>query len=135
MREVEGELTRELALKLTFIMWEDMVEAAKIEWELNQSKHYRDYYKRRWLADRGFCDSDGNCNVSGSCLLCQYVKEQALKNDDGMVHCHRYCPISWGRNWFGDDHACTCFNGDVDYRFTPVEEFLNYMKTHIKEVK
>lgn len=128
MQEVKGELTRELALKLTFIMWEDMAEAAKKDPELNDSPDRRYLFKQQWLEDRGFYDEYSICKFRGACLLCEYADQQNEKKHYYLGECWRSCPITWGP--LVDN---MCYRGVVNYRLTPIDKFLEYMKTHIKE--
>ena len=120
MTEVKGELTAELALKLTFIMWEDMAEEEKqLGRKLN--RHERWHFKREWLVDRGFVDGFGACSVNCACLLCEY------NVDNGCGH----CLVDWSANCTGTCIAAA--RGNVDYELTPAGEFLEYMKTHVRK--
>lgn len=129
MTEVKGELTAELALKLTFIMWEDMAEEEK-EIGRKLSLKERIFFKHQWLIDRGFTDNYGNCNVAASCLLCEYVKKMQETTGTYLAHCD-YCPIDWSVNKLN-----TCTDGRdsrIAYEYTPAGEFLEYMKTHVRK--
>lgn len=126
MTEVKGELTAELALKLTFIMWEDMAEAEKkLGRMLDGYERYS--FKSQWLIDRGFVDSFGACNVHCCCLLCEYavIKERG---------CHP-CLIDWSKNYTETCSASIKFDGPrgIDYERTPAAEFVEYMKTHVRK--
>lgn len=129
MTEVKGELTAELALKLTFIMWEDMAEEEK---QIGRKLDFREriFFKSRWLADRGFVDRFGRCNVEASCLLCEYGKKLSETLGKRLAICD-YCPVDWGAN-----ELATCTNGHgnrISYEYTPADEFLEYMKTHVRK--
>lgn len=127
MTEIKGELTAELALKLTFIMWEDMAEEEK---RLGRNLVFaeRIIFKRSWLVARGFVNKYGDCNVEAFCLLCEYAKEM-----QPGVNCE-YCPVDWSVNRLG-----TCSDGryrrksSISYEYTPAAEFLEYMKTHVRK--
>jgi hypothetical protein len=122
MTEVKGELTAELALNLTFIMWEDMAEEEK-RMGRQLDGYERFYFKSRWLEDRGFVDGLGICNVCCACLLCQYAEN----NEHGC----NYCLVDWSANC---TDTCTAAAHDiVDYELTPAGEFLEYMKTHVRK--
>ena len=121
MTEVKGELTAELALKLTFDMWEDMAETEKkLGKTMDGFKRY--YFKRGWLEDRGFVDSFGVCNVC-CCLLCEYVERKRC----GCMS----CLVDWGANCSGT--CCAHGRDNIDYDRTPASEFLEYMKTHVRK--
>lgn len=120
MTEVKGELTAELALKLSFIMWEDMAEEEKkLGRMMTGFERYK--FKWNWLVDRGFS------NVCCCCLLCEYV---------GRKRCGcNHCLIDWSINSFSG--ACCASKLDavewIDYELTPAAEFLKYMKTHVRK--
>lgn len=128
MTEVKGELTVELALKLTFIMWEDMAEAEK-ELGRMMDGYERYSFKQKWLVDRGFVDSDGACNVCCSCLLCEYteMKEWGCRN----------CLVDWSKNYSDSCCASPKYDGPrgIDYECTPADKFLEYMETHVRKEK
>lgn len=129
MTEVKGELTPELALKLTFIMWEDMAEVEKeIGRKLDVRERIR--FKIGWLKDRGFVDKHGSCNVVATCLLCEYAKEQQKAKRAYLAGCD-YCPVDWSVNKF---NTCIDYPGhEITYEYTPASEFLEYMKTHVRK--
>jgi hypothetical protein len=128
MTEVKGELTAELALKLTFIMWEDMAEEEKLG-KLNVRE--RIWFKSRWLEERGFVNACGKCNVECFCLLCEYAKQQRETKKAYNVTVCDLCPIDWSVNKF---NTCTNYRGSlIDYEYTPAGEFLEYMKTHMRK--
>lgn len=131
MTEVKGELTAELALKLTFIMWEDMAEEEK---RIGRKLDLREriWFKSRWLTDRGFVDEYCCCNVEASCLLCEYVKELQMTKKTYLAGCD-YCPVDWSVNKLG-----TCTDGResrISYEYTPADKFLEYMETHARKEK
>ena len=121
MTEVKGELTAELALKLTFIMWEDMAEEEKLRGSKLDLKE-RILFKIQWLKDRGF--------VGTACLLCEYAKKRRETEETNAATCD-YCPVDWSvNNWK------TCTDGrdnHISYEYTPAAEFLEYMKTHVRK--
>lgn len=123
MTEVKGELTAELALKLTFIMWEDMAEEEK-RIGRNLDEYERHEFKANWLEDRGFVDRYGMCNVCGWCLLCEYTRAKECG-------C-RHCLIDWSKN---STNSCWSPYGPagIDYEYTPTDKFLEYMKTHVRK--
>jgi hypothetical protein len=130
MTEVKGELTAELALKLTFDMWEDIAETEKLRGS-NLDLKERILFKIQWLKDRGFVDARGICNVRASCLLCEYAKQQRETKKAYNVTVCDLCPIDWSVNKF---NACTDYRESlIDYEYTPAAEFLEYMKTHVRK--
>jgi hypothetical protein len=122
MTEVKGELTAELALKLTFIMWEDMAEKER-QMGRKLDGFERFFFKAHWLEDRGFVDGFGVCNVHGCCLLCEYAanKECGCKG----------CLVDWSKNY--SNTCCAQRNDKIDYELTPAKDFLEYMKTHVRK--
>ena len=131
MTEVKGELTAELALELTFIMWEDMAEVEK-EIGRNLDIRERIIFKIGWLKDRGFVDSHGRCNVEASCLLCEYAKARKEATGAYLSTCDD-CPVDWSVNKL---NTCTDFRGNtITYEYSPASEFLEYMKTHVRKEK
>ena len=128
MTEVKGELTAELALKLTFIMWEDMAEAEKkLGRMLDGFERYS--FKWQWLVNRGFVDSSGYCNVQCCCLLCEYAEAK----ERGCGH----CLVDWSKNYTETCCASSKFDGPrgIDYENTPADKFLEYMETHVRKEK
>ena len=126
MTEVKGELTAELALKLTFIMWEDMAEVEKqMGRQLDGYERYS--FKTLWLEDRGFVDSFGKCNVHCRCLLCEYAEMK----ETGCGH----CLVDWSNNYMDTCCASSKFDGpsSVDYELTSADKFLEYMKSHVRK--
>lgn len=122
MTEIKGELTAELALKLTFIMWEDMAEEEK-RMGRQLDEYERFYFKSHWLEDRGFVDGFGECNVHCRCLLCEY----AVMKERGCGH----CLIDWSKNY---SNTCYAMRYDkIDYELTPAKDFLEYMETHVRK--
>lgn len=122
MTEVKGELTADLALKLTFIMWEDMAEEEKRLGRI-MNGYERFNFKSHWLEDRGFVDGFGVCNVCCRCLLCEYVEIK-------KYGCYQ-CLVDWSINCSG---ACCAQRQDtIDYECTPADKFLEYMKTHVRK--
>lgn len=123
MTEVKGELTAELALKFTFIMWEDLAEEEK-RMGRQLDGYERFYFKSQWLVDRGFVDSDGACNVCCCCLLCEYTEMKEWG-------CSK-CLVDWSKN---TTNSCRSPYGPagIDYEYTPAAEFLEYMKTHVRK--
>lgn len=123
MTEVKGELTAELALKLTFIMWEDMAEVEK-RLGRKLDSYDRWHFKWRWLMDRGFVDSFGDCNVKCCCFLCDYCGDDDCGN----------CLVDWGTNRSNSCMAaCNDAPSSVDYEITPADKFVEYMKTHVRK--
>lgn len=126
MTEVKGELTADLALKLTFIMWEDMAEAEKRLGRIFTGfERYK--FKWNWLVDRGFAVSImhgvDECNVCCCCLLCEYVERKRC----GCVS----CLVDWSANCSGT--CCAQGQDNIDYERTPAAEFVEYMKTHVRK--
>lgn len=133
MTEVKGELTAELALKLTFIMWEDMAEKER-QMGRKLDGYERLCFKAHWLEDRGFVDDFvGECNVRGCCLLCEYANKKRRETEETNAASCDYCPVDWSVNKLN-----TCTNGRdsrIAYEYTPAAEFLEYMKTHVRKEK
>ena len=131
MTEVKGELTAELALNLTFIMWEDMAEEEK---QLGRKLDFREriWFKSRWLADRGFTDKRGRCNVEASCLLCEYTKELQKAKKTYLATCD-ICPVDWSVNRLNTCTDDRYGKNRISYEYTPAAEFLEYMKTHVRK--